>query len=61
MFNSRTEGKRGIGRPKLDGGDSVDQNIRPLGQRNWKKLALNGEEWRKLVKKARAHTGLSSQ
>jgi hypothetical protein len=25
------------------------------------KTALNGEEWRKLLKKARAHTGLLSQ
>jgi hypothetical protein len=25
------------------------------------KIALNREEWRKLLKKARAHAGLSSQ
>jgi hypothetical protein len=34
---------------------------RKLGERNWKNLALNREEWRKLFKKVRAHTGLSSQ
>jgi hypothetical protein len=61
MFNNRPEGKRGIGRPKLRWGDGVDQDIRLLGERNWKKLTLNKEEWRKLLKKARAHTGLSSQ
>jgi hypothetical protein len=42
-------------------GDSGDQDIRLLGERNWKNLALNREELRKLLKKARAHTGLSSQ
>jgi hypothetical protein len=61
MFNTRPEGKRGTGRPKLRWGDSVYQDIRLLGEGNWKDLALNREEWRKLMKKARAHTGLSSQ
>jgi hypothetical protein len=41
--------------------DSVDQDIRLLGERNLKNLALNREEWKKLLKKARAHTELSSQ
>jgi hypothetical protein len=45
----------------LGGGDSVDQDIRLLGERNWKNLALNREKWRKLLKKVKAHTGLSSQ
>jgi hypothetical protein len=41
--------------------DSVVQDIRLFGERNWKNLALNRAEWKKLLKKARAHTGLSSQ
>jgi hypothetical protein len=62
MFNTRPEGERGTGRPKLRwGGDSVDHDIRILGERNWRNLALNREEWTKLLKKARAHVGLSSQ
>ena len=32
-----------------------------LGVKNWKKVALNRDEWAKLLKKARAHQGLSSQ
>jgi hypothetical protein len=35
--------------------------MRLLVEGNWMNLALNREEWRKLLKKARAHTGLSSQ
>jgi hypothetical protein len=42
-------------------GDSVDHDIKILGERNWRNLAVNREEWRKLLKKARAHKGLSSQ
>jgi hypothetical protein len=61
MFNTRPEGKRGTGRPKLRWGDSVDHDIRILRERNWRNLALNREEWRKLLKKSRAHVGLSSQ
>jgi hypothetical protein len=60
MFNTRPEGKR-TGRPKLRWGDSVDHNIRVLGERNLGNLALNKEEWRTLLKKARDHAGLSSQ
>jgi hypothetical protein len=43
------------------GGDSVDYDIRILGERNLRNLILNREEQRKLLKKARAHAGLSSQ
>jgi hypothetical protein len=61
MFDTGPEGKQGIGRHKLRWRDSVDQGIRLLGERNWKSLALNREEWKKGLKKARAHTELSSQ
>jgi hypothetical protein len=43
MFNTRPEGKRGTGRPKLRWGDSVDHDVRILGERNWSNLALNRE------------------
>jgi hypothetical protein len=42
-------------------GNSVDHDIRILGERNWRNMALNREEWMKLLKKFRAHAGLSSQ
>jgi hypothetical protein len=32
-----------------------------LGVKNWKKVTLNRDEWAKLLKKVRAHQGLSSQ
>jgi hypothetical protein len=61
MFTARPEGKRVTGRSKLRWGNSVDYDIRFLEERNWRNLALNREEWKKLLKKARAHAGLSSQ
>jgi hypothetical protein len=39
----------------------VCQGRHRKGLKNWKKVALNRYEWAKLLKKARAHQGLSSQ
>ena len=46
---------------KVQWEDGVDQDIRILEVKNWKKLALDRDEWAKLFKKARAHQGLSRQ
>jgi hypothetical protein len=35
--------------------------MKTLEVKNWKKVALDRHEWAKLLKKARAHQGLSSQ
>jgi hypothetical protein len=35
--------------------------MRILGVKNWKKVALNRDDWVKLLKKARVHKDLSSQ
>jgi len=41
--------------------DGVEQDMRILEVKNWKNAALSRDEWAKLLKKARAHQGLSSQ
>ena len=61
IFNTKPDGARSAGRPKLRWEDAVDQDMRILGVKNWKKVALNRDEWAKLLKKARVHQGLSSQ
>jgi hypothetical protein len=61
IFNTKLDGVRSVGRPKLRWKDGVDQDIRILGVKNWKKVTLNRDERAKLLKKARAHLGLSSQ
>jgi hypothetical protein len=59
--NTKPDGARSVGRPKLRWEDGVDQDMRILGVKNWKKVAINRDEWAKLLRKARPHQGLSSQ
>ena len=61
IFNTKPDGARSAGRPKLRWEDGLDQDMRILGVKNWKKVALKRDEWAKLLKKARAHQGLLSQ
>jgi hypothetical protein len=61
IFNTKPDGVRSAGRPKMRWEDGVDQGMRILEVKNWKKVALNRDEWAKLLKKVSAHQGLSSQ
>jgi hypothetical protein len=60
FYNATPDAKRKVGRPGRRGEEGVRQDIRILGIRNWRNSALNREELRKLLKKTRAHIGLSS-
>ena len=51
IFNTKPDGVRSVGRPKLRWEDGVDQYMRIFGVKNWKKVALNRDEWAKLLKK----------
>jgi hypothetical protein len=55
---TRPQGTRKIGRPKLIWEDGVIQYIRALGVKNWRIVAMNREDWQKLLKKARVRTEL---
>jgi hypothetical protein len=61
VLNAKPIGIRKIGRPKLRWEDDVTQDIKTLGMKNWRNLAMKKESWKKLLRKARAHVGLSSQ
>jgi hypothetical protein len=61
VFNTKPIGTRNIGRSKLRWEDDVIQDIKTLGVKNWRNVAMEKESWQKLLKKARAHVGLSSQ
>jgi hypothetical protein len=61
IFNTKPEGTRKVGIPKLRWEECVRQDIRILGVKNWRSVALNREEWRIILRKARAHKGLSCQ
>jgi hypothetical protein len=59
IFNMKPEGTRKVGRSKLRWEECVCQDIRIPGVKNWRSVALNREEWRIILWKARAHKGLS--
>jgi hypothetical protein len=61
IFNTKLDGVRRVGRPKMRWKDGVDQYMKILKVKNWKKVALDRDKWAKLLKKARDHQGLSSQ
>jgi hypothetical protein len=61
IFKTKPDGTRRAGRPKILWEDGVDQDMKTLGVKKWRREALDREDWAKLLKKARAHKGLSSQ
>jgi hypothetical protein len=61
IFNTKPNGVRRDGRSKQRWEDGVDQDMRILEVKNWKRVTLDRDEWAKLLKKPRAHQGLSSQ
>jgi hypothetical protein len=61
IFNTKPEGTRKVGRPKLRWEECVCQDIRILGAKNWMNVALNEEERQTILRKAKTHKGLSCQ
>jgi hypothetical protein len=61
VFNTKPTVIRKTGRPKLRWEDDVIKDIKTLGVKNWRDVAMEKESWQKLLRKARAHVGLSSQ
>jgi hypothetical protein len=55
IFNTKPDGVRRAGRPRLRWEDGIDQDLRILEIENWKKVALDRDEWAKFLKKARAN------
>jgi hypothetical protein len=51
-INTKLDGVRRVGRPKMWWEDGVDQDRRILEVKNWKKVALDRYEWANLLKKA---------
>jgi hypothetical protein len=61
IFSTKPDETRSVGRPKLRWEDGIALDMQILGVKRWKKVALNRDEWAKLLKKTRVHQGLSSQ
>lgn len=58
LLHSRPIGRRSLGRPKLRWSDNVFKDISTLELLNWRELALNRDEWRKILEEAKTHQGL---
>jgi hypothetical protein len=47
-------GERTVGRPKRRWVDEVERELKGLGVKDWKKLALEGDKWKETVEEAKA-------
>jgi hypothetical protein len=61
VFNTKPIAIRKTGKPKLRWEAVVIQDIKTLGVKNWRNVAMEKESWQKLLRKARTHVGLLNQ
>jgi hypothetical protein len=61
IFNSKPMGTSKRGGPNLRWIDCLERDPLILRTRNWRTLAETTSAWKKLLEKARAHPGQSSQ
>jgi hypothetical protein len=57
MLKGRLYSKRRKGRPKLRWLDDVESDLKKMKVKGWKEK-MNREQWRLVVKEAKAHPGL---
>ena len=51
-------GRRIRGRSRKRRIEDVDEDIKMMGIRGWRKLSMERAEWKKITKKAKTHSGL---
>jgi hypothetical protein len=57
IFTQELEGTSQRGRPRK-GWREVESDLQVLGVRRWRELVIDREEWRGIVRQAKAHSGL---
>ena len=54
IFEGKLEGRRRKGRPRLRWINDVEDDLRKLGMKRWRKKALDREEWASIIREAKA-------
>jgi hypothetical protein len=61
ILNAKSDVRRKRGRPKLRWEDGMGNDVKALGEINWKNLARNRQIWKNHLRKAVAQKGLFCQ
>jgi len=58
IFTQELEGTRRRGRPRKGWREELERDLQVMGVRSWRKLVIDREKWRGIVRQAKAHSGL---
>ena len=58
IFTQELEGTRRRGRPRKRWKEEVERDLQVLGVRRWRQLVADRENWKDIVRQAKAHSGL---
>ena len=58
IFTYELEGTRQRGRPRKGRREEVEKVLQVLGVRRWRKLVIDREKWRGIVRQTETHSGL---
>jgi hypothetical protein len=53
LYGNKPEDLRLVGRPRKRWLDEVEQDLKQMGVRGWRRRAQNIDEWRSILKKAK--------
>ena len=51
----KPEGTWQVGKPKLRWLESVEEDVKKMGVRNWRRERQNREQWRTILEEAKVH------
>ena len=54
----KPEGTGRVGKPKLRCPESVEEELKNVGVRNWRRKSRDREEWRTILEEAKVHQEL---
>jgi hypothetical protein len=57
-FTQELEGMRRRGRPRKGWREEVERDLQVLGVTRWRKLVIDREKWKDIVRQGKAHSGL---